>query len=109
MELKAEDVKNIRSLALCKEFLRQAVEHVDKLKSDYEEACGRLQNANLIKNEQLAATRRQKYKRCLAMAKWCDAEADVRAEANCDCDIMRWYEKWNTRWLKYAEQFKDAK
>lgn len=34
MELKAEDVKNIRSLALCKEFLRQAVEQVDQLNEE---------------------------------------------------------------------------
>ena len=31
MELKAENVKNIRSLALCKEFLRQAVKQIDQL------------------------------------------------------------------------------
>lgn len=31
MELKAEHVKNIRSLAVCKELLRQAVEQVDQL------------------------------------------------------------------------------
>ena len=31
MELRAEDVKNIRSLALCKEFLRQAIELNDQL------------------------------------------------------------------------------
>lgn len=52
---------------------------------------------------------KQKYKRCLAMAEWCDAEADVRAEANCDYDIMRWYEKWHTRWLEYAERIKEQK
>lgn len=31
MELMAENVKNIRSLALCKEFLRQAIEQNDQL------------------------------------------------------------------------------
>ena len=34
MELRAEDVKNIRSLALCKEFLRQAIEQVDQLNEE---------------------------------------------------------------------------
>lgn len=44
MELRAEDVKNIRSLALCKEFLEQAVRLCDsktaeiaKLKAEKEE------------------------------------------------------------------------
>lgn len=31
MELLAENVKNIRSLAICKEFLRQAIEQNDQL------------------------------------------------------------------------------
>ena len=41
---------------------------IAELKADYKEACDRLQTANLIKDEQLAATRHQKRKRCLAMA-----------------------------------------
>ena len=34
MELRAENVKNIRSLSLCKEFLRQAIELNDKLNEE---------------------------------------------------------------------------
>lgn len=49
---------------------------------------------------------RQKYKRCLAMAEWCDAEADV-ADADGDYDDMRWYQKWHTRWLDIAKKFKE--
>ena len=108
MELKAENVKNIRSLAVCKEFLRQAIEQNDQLKSDYEEACGRLQTANLIKNEQLAATRHQKYKRCLNNAWWCLRE-EFFAE---DCRYERWVDwsiKWHKRWIELSEQFKEAK
>lgn len=48
---------------------------------------------------------KQKYKRCLAMAEWCDAEADV-ADADGDYDDMRWYQKWHTRWLDLANKFK---
>lgn len=81
---------------------------IDELKADYKEAIDRLQTANLIKDEQLAATRHQKYKRCLAMSEWCDAEADVD-DADGDYEDMRWYQKWHERWLKLAEQFKEAK
>lgn len=85
MELRAEDVKNIRSLVFCKEILRQAIELNDQL------------------NEEL---RHANYKRCVAMAEWCDAEADV-ADADGDYEDMRWYQKWHERWLKIAKQFKE--
>ena len=107
MELKAENVKNIRRLAVCKEFLRQAIEQNDQLKSDYEEACGRLQTANLIKNEQLAATRHQKYKRCLAMSLY--FESLMREAFLANPEYIEWLDKWRERWLKIAEQFKEAK
>ena len=55
------------------------------------------------KDEQV---RHQKYRRCLAMAEWCDAEADV-ADADGDYDDMRWYQKWHERWLELAERFKE--
>lgn len=87
MEIKAENVKNIRSLAVCKEVLRQAIELNDQL------------------NEEL---RRANYKRCVAMAEWFDAEADV-ADADGDYEDMRWYQKWHNRWLELAEKFKEAK
>lgn len=50
----------------------------------------------------------QKYKRCLTMAQWCDAEADV-ADADGDYDDMRWYQKWHYRWLDLAVKFKEVK
>lgn len=51
-------------------------------------------------------TRHQKYKRCLAMAKWC------RTSARCDKGLCAfkhrdWYWKWFKRWLALADKFKD--
>lgn len=52
--------------------------------------------------------RHQKYKRCLAMAEWCDAEADV-SDADGDYEDMRWYQKWHQKWLELADKFKEDK
>ena len=60
---------NVRQM--CKDVLAKLEEQesvIAELKADYKEACDRLQTANLIKDEQLAATRHQKHKRCLALA-----------------------------------------
>lgn len=50
--------------------------------------------------------RHQKYKRCEAMAEWCDAESDV-ADADGDYEDMKWYQKWHNKWLELAELFKE--
>ena len=75
-----------------------------------------------LKSEELADTcrfyedelRRQKHKRCLAMAMWLK-ERIVRIER----DYAYWrhgkdyaqnfYKKWKLRWLELAEKFKEAK
>lgn len=97
MDLKAEHVKNIRSLAVCKEFLRQAVEQVDQL------------------NEEL---RHQKYKRCLAIARWGFTKSNYhfvvgRSEGGktgmTHYRIISLYSKWYKRWMKLAEKFKESK
>jgi hypothetical protein len=84
---------------------------VAELEADYKEACGRLQTANLIKDEQLAATRHQKYKRCLAMARWCASRSVNWCFDPADDELHKsdFYEKWKLRWRELAEKFKEAK
>lgn len=46
--------------------------------------------------------RHHKYKRCLAMAKWC-----LKEYLNCNKYKITFWLKWRRRWLELAEQFKD--
>ena len=46
-----------------------------------------------------------KYKRCLAMARWCIAEAKVSDDEY----RMYWWVEWHRRWLELAEKLKEAK
>ncbi|SHL41426.1 hypothetical protein SAMN05720470_10819 [Fibrobacter sp. UWOV1] len=73
---------------------------IAELKADYREACDRLQTANLIKDEQLAATRHSKRKRCLAMAQVLEHVCPITYRK------ARWQNKWYQRWLELAERFK---
>jgi hypothetical protein len=88
---------------------------IEELKADYDEACDRLQTANLIKDEQLAETRHSKYKRCLAMAEMCNARYDEEDAKVNGCGAsweyiskeMKYWERWRWRWEALAEKFKD--
>lgn len=117
MELEAENVKNIRSLALCKEKLKvqtSIAEEMEKMSGTYHTSY-----AEAIKDlyEKNKAIRRQKYKRCLAIARWCFTKSNYhfvvgRSEVGktgmTHYRISRLYSKWYNRWLKLAEKFKEA-
>ncbi len=76
---------------------------IAELKADYDEVRGRLQTANLIKDEQIAATRHSKYKRCLDKANYW-----VAVSYHCVDDKHRQRaEKCHCKWLELAEKFKD--
>ena len=95
---------------------------IAELKADYKEACDRLQTANLIKDEQLAATRHHKYKRCFAMAQeWRNYAAFCGMQSSCHnhrgfgktAEKYTWKEihAWKCvhRYNKLAEKFKELK
>lgn len=76
---------------------------IAELKADYKEACDRLQTANLIKDEQLAAARHHKYKRCLTMASYW-----VAVSYQCVDDKHRQNaERHHRKWLELANKLKD--
>lgn len=53
--------------------------------------------------------RHQKYKRCLAMAKWCESENYTDCWYHENSERCKWTEKWHKRWLELAEKFKPNK
>lgn len=79
----------------------------------YAKYCERIYN---IKSEFDKVIAHHKYKRCLAMAKWCESEEN-RLEAIApifDTDKECWeynsdyWNKWFERWLKIAEKLKEG-
>lgn len=46
----------------------------------------------------------QKYKRCLAMAKWCN-ERYILDDCVYELGKTRFYERWEKRWLELAKNF----
>ena len=60
--------------------------------------------------------RHSNRKRCLAMAKWCEAKYDAEDSKVNDglswefiSPEMKYWERWRWRWLELAEQFKEGK
>lgn len=54
--------------------------------------------------------RHHKYKRCLAMAKWCDTKGDwYYSLGESFRNRVDFYIKWRDKWLELAEKFKEAK
>ena len=108
-ELKAYIAPTPDGTGLADYYLKPEVDKViAELKADYKEACGRLQTANLIKDEQLAATRHQKYKRCLAMVMYCH-ESAMWLEENGVNKYAAFMLRWEKIWLELSKKFKEAK
>ena len=86
-----------------KKEVEQLLIEIVELKADYKEACGRLQTANLIKDEKLAEARHHKFKRCLDKANYW-----VAIGYHCVDDKHRQRaERHHRKWLELANKFKD--
>lgn len=102
-----------------KKEVEQLLIEIVKSKADYREACDRLQTANLIKDEQLAATRHHKYKRCLGRLELCDSKIiyygrlvsevvslDLKNERRLKVfKRFNFYKRWHQTWMELAEKF----
>ena len=78
---------------------------VDKVIAELKESIKGLILDNYLKDKEL---RRQKYKRCFAMTRWCASRslawmADPADEALHESDF---YDRWKLRWLELAKKFK---
>ena len=85
---------------------------VDKLIAELNmRICGGDEDFEIANNQikrLIKLVRHQKYKRCLAMAKWCN-ERWILDDCLYELGKTRFYERWEKRWLKIAEQFKEDK
>lgn len=124
MELRAEDVENIRSIALCKEKLKvqtSIAEEMEKMAGTYHTSYAEAVKDLYEKNKEI---RHQKYKRCIAMAEQCKeslrlmrtyevtedyCNLETGHDAEYFCKKGDNFMKWRRRWLKISEQFKEAK
>ena len=67
--------------------------------------------ADKVIAEQEKEARHHKYKRCMAMAKWCKDRIENVVQYNEHDDwliINEYWERWHKRWLNIAKQFKDG-
>lgn len=112
--LKSEADKLIAGL---EDKLRAANEQIENLINS---ASSIMLFQDRVKDNKCAELRHQKYKRCLAMARWCKMSArenDTRMCLPMKCTLTRheeylyfigYYHKWHRRWLELAKKFKEA-
>lgn len=83
------------------ETIDELKEHVDELQKATDSAWSKV-------NTMYDEIRHHKYKRCLAMAKWCKTSARYDESLGA-FGYRNWYWKWFNRWLELAEKFKEMK
>ena len=110
-ELKVIDLGNIRESIENDEpvyyeyYAKSEVDKViEELKKEKEYV---IENTAEIINAQKRELRYQKYKRCLNKAELCEHERIDAANDSTPIEKWKFYDKWNKRWLKIAEQFKE--
>lgn len=106
--LAEKDAEIAQLQAMLEERNKQVGELKHSLELASNECCS-------ISERAVKKLRHHKYKRGLAMAKWCEIGAQFQHNIVMQFDnpfyIKRaeWLEKWHKRWLEIAEKFKEAK
>lgn len=72
----------------------------DKVIAELKESIKNLILDNYLKDKEIC---HHKYKRCLAMARWCE-EVDLFGGYT-----SNYWMRWRNKWLELAEKFKEAK
>ena len=114
-ELKVIDIDKMADVrSLSGQFYRKyeadkEIQRLEKLCENYRCDCD---NLGIMTDKLKKAGRslrqkmnHQKYKRCLAMARWCEAFKELNRYG--DQDYMDFADKWHKRWLELSEKFKD--
>ena len=113
-ELKVIDVDSMADVrSLSGQFYRKS--EADKYINLLKDKANYNKFAYKLKSEELADTcrfyedelRHQKHRRCLAMARWCDAEQHAYPSFGTESLKKKWWQKWHKRWLELSEKFKD--
>ena len=104
---------NVRQM--CKDVLAKLEEQeslIAELKERIANGDKDFDMANSQNERLLKIVRHQKYKRCLAMARWCDEvmmSCELRGYAvhRIWANRHQWAMRWKYRWLELAKKFKD--
>ena len=83
----------------------------DWLAKDRAQAYDDLEKRAQLNIKQEESIRHHKYKRCLAMARWCASRSASWCLDPADEQLHKsdFYDKWKKRWLELAEKFKESK
>jgi hypothetical protein len=93
------------------------LDEVERLKEDVADARQKTCVYQETINEMERQERHQKYKRCLAMARWCESKVyHIRRTPLGDMSEHEYWQyendfwqRWQNRWRELAEKFKEAK
>ena len=118
MEYNHSDKRYYREVYLKSEADKVIAELEDELRAANEQIENLINSASSImlfqdrvKDNKCDELRHNKYKRCLAMVKYCDMGLTYYNEKldSFSCERADFFYKWYNRWWELAEKFKEAK
>ena len=95
---------NVRQM--CKDVLAKLEEQESEIVELQKQVHDYAQDLYVIQARAEQEIRHHKYKRCLAMARWCERKRFDAADYRIPREKWEFYDKWHKRWLELAEKFK---